>query len=95
MDGIIIISVLAAVALLCVASKPRSMDGMEDEPVSIENIRRGVKNGWYTCTLVRENGIPAVYLSGKNTDGSNYSDVFPVTQEDWDTLKAEGYPVRL
>lgn len=64
---------------------------MEDDPISIENIRRGVTNGWYTCVLTRVDNIPAVRLSGRTADGKIYTDVFAVTEEDWQTLKKEGY----
>lgn len=97
MDGIVIISALAAFVLFCVAARPSqaAAQGMEDTPVSIDNIRRGVQNGWYTCVLVRVDGIPAVHLTGKTADGKTYSDVYPITQEDWNTLKAEGYQVEV
>ena len=91
MDGLVIISILVLGGFLMAASRNRSVDGMEDDPVSIENIRRGVANGWYTCVLTRVNGIPAVRLSGRTADGNTYTDVFAVTEEDWQTLKKEGY----
>ena len=90
MDGLVVISLLVLSGLL-MAARNRSVDGMEDDPVSIENIRRGVANGWYTCVLTRVNNIPAVRLSGRTADGKNYMDVFAVTEEDWKTLKKEGY----
>lgn len=90
MDGLVVISILVLGGLL-IASRNRSVDGMEDDPVSIENIRRGVANGWYTCVLTRVNNIPAVRLSGRTADGKTYTDVFAVTEEDWQTLKKEGY----
>ena len=64
---------------------------MEDDPISIENIRRGVTNRWYTCVLTRVDGIPSVRLSGRTADGNTYTDVFAITEEDWQTLKKEGY----
>lgn len=67
------------------------IEGLEDDPVSIDNIRMGVQRGWYTCVLTRVNGIPAVRLSGRTADGKTYTDVFAVTEEDWQTLKKEGY----
>lgn len=93
MDGLVIISILVLGGFLMAATRNRdeSVYGMEDDPVSIENIRRGVANGWYTCTLTRVNGIPAVRLSGRTADGKTYTDVFAVTEEDWQTLKKEGY----
>ena len=96
MDGLVIISALLLGGFALAAfSKPRTMDGMEDTPVSIDNIRRGVANGWYTCTLVVVDGKPAVHLSGRTSDGKQYSDVYPITQADWDTLRAEGDEVEL
>lgn len=94
MDGLVIISILVLGGLL-IASRNRgeSVYGMEDNPVSIENIRRGVANGWYTCVLTRVNNIPAVRLSGRTADGKIYTDVFAVTEGDWQTLKKEGYKV--
>lgn len=94
MDGIVVISLLVLGGLLMAArNREESVYGMEDDPVSIENIRRGVANGWYTCVLTRVNGIPAVRLSGRTADGNDYTDVFAVTEEDWQTLKKEGYKV--
>ena len=93
MDGIVLIGVAASIVLLIAAAKPASVDGMEDTPVSIENIRKGVKNGLYKCTLTVVDGIPAVYLSGKTADGKPYSDIYPIDAADWQTLRAEGYQV--
>ena len=91
----IAISAVIVFGLLIMASKHRNEDvaGMEDTPVSADNIRKGVSRGWYTATLVRVNGVPAVRLSGRSADGDTYTDVFPVTWEDWQTLKKEGYAV--
>lgn len=76
---------------MATAAKRRSVDGMSDAPVSIENIRRGVKNGWYKAVLMRKNGQPAIYLYGKSIDGNNYGDIYPISEADWQTLKAEGF----
>lgn len=93
MDGLVIISILILGGFLMAVTKNRdeSVNGMEDDPVSIENIRRGVANGWYTCVLTRVDNIPAVRLSGRTADGKTYTDVFAVTEEDWQALKKEGY----
>ena len=95
MDGIIVIGFFAAVAFLAIAAKPKpnEIDGLEDTPVQIQNIRKGVKNGWYTCTLARITNIPVVRLSGRTADGKSYSDVFRISEADWQTLKREGYQV--
>ena len=44
MDGIIIIGMFVAAALIAAAAKPvpKDLAGMEDTPVSIDNIRKGV-----------------------------------------------------
>lgn len=95
MDKAIAISAIVVLGLLIMASRHRNEDvaGMEDIPVSIDNIRKGVQRGWYTATLVRVNGVPAVRLSGRSADGMHYSDVFPVSEADWQQLKTEGYAV--
>ena len=94
MDGLVIISILVLGGLLIrKIGEPSDVRGMQDNPVSIENIRRGVQNGWYSCTLITANGLPAVRLSGYTRDGKLFTDVYPVTQEDWQTLKNEGYKV--
>lgn len=95
MDGIVLIAALSALVLLCTAAKKNDPDiaGMNDTPVSIYDIRRGVQNGWYTCTLTRVDGIPAVRLSGKTTNGDIYTDVYRISEADWQTLQSEGYKV--
>lgn len=72
-------------------AKAKGASGMSDKPVSIENIRRGVAQGWYTAQLTRVSGQPAIILSGRTADGKSFSDVYPISQADWDALKAEGY----
>ena len=98
-QGLIIFGAFVAVAFVAAAAKHRNDEpeiyGMEDTPVSIDNIRKGVARGWYTAVLVRVNGKPAVRLSGIAGDGKPYTDVFPITQEDFDTLQAEGYLIEL
>ena len=93
MDGYVIIGLIALLAAVAVGSRPKAVDGLEDDPVDGDKIRMGVARGWYECKLIRVNGIPAVELSGRTADGSYYSDKFRVTEEDWNALKNEGYPV--
>ena len=95
MEGIIFIGILAAAVLITAAAKPISKDvaGMEDTPVLIDNIRKGVQRGWYSAVLVMVDGIPAVRLSGRTADGNIYSDTYPITAADWQALKDEGYEV--
>ena len=95
--GVILIGVLAAVAFVAVANKPKESEilGMEDKPVLIDNIRKGVARGWYTAALTRIDGKPAIRLTGNNTNGGTYTDVFRISQDDFDTLQAEGYLIVL
>ena len=97
MDGIVIIGIVAVVALLAAAARPSeaAVFGMEDKPVDAAQIRRGVQNGWYEAVLVRVDGKPAVRLSGRLANGSDFTDVFPITQDDFDSLQAEGYLIVL
>lgn len=97
MDGYIITGIIVAIAFAALAGRKSqaALKGMEDTPISIENVRKGVANGWYTCTLVVVDGTPAVHLSGCTANGKPYSDVYPITKEDWDALKNEGYKVEL
>ena len=95
MDSLVIIAILLLGGFAIAAAKKHdSVDGMEDTPVSLDNIRKGVERGWYTATLCRVNGMPAVKLTGKDAQGKTYSDVFPITEADWQTLKNEGYSVQ-
>lgn len=61
---------------------------LTDKPVSLENIRKGVARGWYKAELLRKNGQPAVYLYGKDANGRNYGDTYPITEETYRALKA-------
>ena len=92
MDSVLAIGILAAIALVAFASRPKAASGLDSDPLSIQNIRMGVAERWYTCTLVRVDGVPAVRLSGKLASGQPYSDVFRITEADWQTLRDEGYP---
>lgn len=92
MDGIVAIGVLAAIAIACFA-QARRVNGLDEDLVSAANVRRGVVNGWYECTLVRVDNQPAVHLSGKLANGETYSDLFPISEADWQALKMEGYHV--
>ena len=93
MDGYVLIGLIALLAAVAVGSRPKAVDGLEDDPVDAEKIRMGVARGWYECKLIQINGIPAVELSGRTADGAYYKDKFRVTEDDWNALKNEGYPV--
>lgn len=82
----------AALWLLC-KSRKQSLSGMTDNIVSLDNIRRGVKNGWYSAELTTVDGKYAVRLSGKTNDGSTYTDVYPINESDYYTLLKDGLQV--
>ena len=95
MDSLVIIGLLLLGGFaIAAAKKADGTAGMEDAPVSLDNIRKGVQRGWYSATLCRVNGTPAIHLYGKDASGNNYGDVFPITEADWQTLKNEGYSVQ-
>ena len=54
---------------------------MTDAAPALENLKRGIANGWYTAELTMVNGQQAVRLSGKLTNGKQYTDVYPITPE--------------
>lgn len=91
MDGIWIIGILAAVGVAIAARKPKENPDMEDQPVSAQDIERGVKNGWYEAILTRVDNQPAVRLTGRNTSGQTVTDIYRITQADFDKLQEKGY----
>ena len=93
MTGIIVIGAIAAGLLLYAATRNKSLDGMDDPQITLYNIRRGVAEGWYKAVLVRVNGKPGVYLYGKDTAGNSTGDTYPISENDWETLKNEGFSV--
>ena len=93
--GLLIVGGIVAVAFIVAATKPHGasdIQGMEDQPVSIDNIRKGVARGWYQAVLVRRrDGRPAIRLSGYAGNGQPYADIYPISQADFDELQNEGY----
>ena len=85
-------TVVCAIGLLLIANKQRGVGSMDDAPVALDNLKRGIANGWYTAELVMVDGQQAVRLSGKLTNGKQYSDVYPITEEVAAELKKMGVP---
>lgn len=83
-------SVLVAIGLVLIANKQSKVSGMQDAAPALENLKRGIANGWYTAELTMVNGQQAVRLSGKLTNGKQYSDVYPVTTEVAQELRKMG-----
>lgn len=86
-------SVVVAIGLVLIANKQSKVSGMADAAPTLENLKRGIANGWYTAQLTMVNGQQAVRLSGKLTNGTPYSDVYPVTPQVAEELKQMGVPV--
>lgn len=96
MDGLFIIGVLVlGGVLIAAAGHADATAGMDDRPVDINQVRKGVARGWYEAALTRVHGKPAIRLSGKLANGETYQDVFPITQDDFDQLQSEGYLIVL
>ena len=70
---IIYTSVIVAIGLVLIANKQSKVSGMTDASPALENLKRGIANGWYTAELTVVNGQQAVRLSGKLTNGKQYS----------------------
>lgn len=85
-------TVVCAIGLLLIANKQRGVGSMSDAPVALENLKRGIANGWYQAQLTMVTGQQAVRLSGKLINGREYSDVYPVTPEVAAELKQMGVP---
>ena len=83
---------LLAIAVAIAAGRKQAVSGMDDPEVSLENIRRGVANGWYSAVLTHVDGMPAVRLSGRLQDGSEYADVYPISEADYQQLLTDGTP---
>lgn len=85
-------TVVCAIGLLLIANKQRGVGSMSDAPVALENLKRGIANGWYQAQLTTVDGNPALRLSGKLINGKQYSDVYPITAEVQAELKQMGVP---
>ena len=61
-------------------SKQKSVGKMSDPAPTLENLKRGIANGWYKAEITTVDGKRAVRLSGKLTNGTFYQDVYPITE---------------
>lgn len=86
----IIATIAVAIGLLFIANKQKGVGKMSDPAVALDNLKRGIANGWYQAQLTTVDGKPAVRLSGKLTNGKQYSDVYPITPEVAAELKQMG-----
>lgn len=92
MNELVLIGILLLGGAL-IARSVKATSGMDDTPVTADNVRKGVSRGWYKAALTRVKGQPAVYLFGFDTNGAEYGDVFPISEDEWQQLKSEGYNV--
>ena len=88
----IIATIVVVIGLVKLANQQSSIGSMNDVAPTLENLKRGIANGWYTAELTTVNGQQAVRLSGKLIDGKYYSDVYPITEEVATELRAMGVP---
>lgn len=92
-NGAAIVVALGVALLWKLLDKKKSGVGsMSDPAPTLDNLKRGISNGWYTAELVTVNGQQAVRLSGKLTNGEYYSDIYPITSEVAAELKQMGVP---
>ena len=88
----ILTSVVVSIGLLAFANRQRAVGSMSDLEVALDNLKRGIANGWYQAELTMVNGQQAVRLSGKLTNGKPYSDVYPITPKVASELRKMGVP---
>lgn len=83
MKPITAIGLALAAAITCKLLHKRSqrVGAMTDPMPTLDNLKRGIANGWYTAKLTTFDGQQAVELSGKLTDGTPYVDIYPITED--------------
>ena len=89
------IALAGLVALFALNTGRRTGTGKVTDPMpSLQNIRMGISRGWYTATLCRRYGKPCAILSGKDTQGAQTSDIYPISEETFKALKNDGVQVQ-
>ena len=83
---------VAAVTWNLLNKRSQKVGAITDPMPTLDNLKRGIANGWYQAQLTTVNGQQAVRLSGKLIDGKYYSDVYPITEEVANELRAMGVP---
>lgn len=64
---------------------------LSDDPLSLDNILRGVERGWYQARVQLMDGFGwVVYLSGKKADGEYTEEVFPISEQTAQALQQQG-----
>lgn len=86
------LALAAAVTWNLLHKRSQKVGSLTDPMPTLDNLKRGIANGWYKAELTTVNSQQAVRLSGKLTDGKYYSDVYPITEEVATELRAMGVP---
>lgn len=86
------LALAAAITWKLLHKRSQKVGAMTDPMPTLDNIKRGIANGWYTAKLTTFDGQQAVELSGKLINGQQYSDVYPITPEIAAELKQMGVP---
>lgn len=64
---------------------------LTDAPLDLNNILMGVSRGWYTARAEELAGWGyVVWLTGKKADGEPVEDVYPISKQTYEALKAQG-----
>ena len=86
------LALAAAVTWKLLHKRSQKVGALTDPMPTLDNLKRGIANGWYKAELTTVNGQQAVRLSGNLIDGKYYSDVYPITEEVATELRAMGVP---
>ena len=73
------LALAAAITWKLLHKRSQKVGAMTDPMPTLDNLKRGIANGWYTAKLTTFDGQQAVELSGKLTDGKPFQDVYPIT----------------
>lgn len=73
------LSIGVATAWKILRKRSQKIGAMSDAMPTLDNLKRGIANGWYTARLTIVDGQQAVELSGKLIDGKPFQDVHPIT----------------
>lgn len=84
------LALAAAIAWKLLHKRSKQVGKMSDPAPTLDNLKRGITNGWYKAELTTVNGKQAVRLSGKMTDGKFYEDVYPISPEVAQELRKMG-----
>lgn len=95
MKPITAIGLSLGVALLwkLLSKKQSGVGSMSDPAPTLDNLKRGIANGWYKAELTMVNGQQSVRLSGKLTNGDFYEDVYPISHDVANELRSLGVKV--